>query len=307
MNIPAHRIVIDTDIGTDVDDLWTLAMVPGRPDMTLVAVTVVYVDTVLRARLASLALDGMGLDVPVARGLDIPLGGKDPLWAGFEGDGVPGLDAASPGVDGAVDLLCAETAADPGGIDVVTIGPLTNIAAAIRTDPGFAGRVGRLVVMGGEFSQGWPEHNVSADREAARTVFHAGIATTIVPLDQTRRVLLSTGDLADIHTRHPLGPLMADRGQRFRTWLRERLPTAAADASPAHDPTALLALLEPHLFEVTPMTVTVDDHGRTHGRPDPGSPVGVVTDCDPDAIHRAILDALDAQQSRPGCDPQADA
>ena len=57
------KIIIDTDIGTDVDDLWTLAVAVGLIDVDLVAVTVVYGDVGLRARLASLALTGMGVKI----------------------------------------------------------------------------------------------------------------------------------------------------------------------------------------------------------------------------------------------------
>ncbi|MFL3017276.1 MAG: hypothetical protein ACJZ2F_07095 [Acidimicrobiales bacterium] len=62
------KVIVDTDVGTDVDDLWTLAVAVGRSDVDLAAVTVVYGDVGLRARLTSLALTGMGVSVPVARG-----------------------------------------------------------------------------------------------------------------------------------------------------------------------------------------------------------------------------------------------
>ena len=168
------KLIIDTDVGTDVDDLWTLAVAVGRSDVDLVAVTVVYGDVGLRARLASLALTGMGVSVPVARGISDPMSDKEVMWAGFEGVGVPRLDAASAGSDDAVDLLCSLTAADPGNIDVVAIGPLTNIAAAIERDSTFVSNVRRLTIMGGEFGREWAEHNVSSDVTASRIVFDCG-------------------------------------------------------------------------------------------------------------------------------------
>ena len=88
--------MIDTDVGTDVDDLWTLAMVPGLPDVHLEAVTVVYADTDLRARLASVALNAMGIDAPIHRGCEQTLSGKSIMWAGHEGDGVDGIDVVGP-------------------------------------------------------------------------------------------------------------------------------------------------------------------------------------------------------------------
>ena len=287
-----RKIIIDTDIGTDVDDLWTLAVAVGRSDIDLTAVTVVYGDVGLRARLTSLALTGMGVSIPVARGIGDPMSGKEVMWAGFEGVGVPELDDASAGSDDAVDLLCSLTAADPGNIDVVAIGPLTNIAAAIERDSSFVSNVRRLTIMGGEFGREWSEHNVSSDVTASRIVFDSGIPLTVMPLDQTLRVMLTEEDLLPITESHPIGGLLADQADRFWSWLQACIPKAPRQKSPAHDPCALLTVVEPELFEFTPMAVTVDDQGRTSGNPDAQSPINVVTDLDVDRVHEAILAAL---------------
>jgi len=286
------KIIIDTDVGTDVDDLWTLAVAVGRNDIDLAAVTMVYGDVGLRARLASLALTGMGVSVPVARGISDPMSGKEIMWAGFEGVGVSGLDSASAGSDDAVDLLCSLTAADPGNIDVVAIGPLTNIAAAIKQDPSFVSNVRRLTIMGGEFDREWAEHNVSSDVVASRIVFGSGIPLTVMPLDQTLRVMLTEEDLLPVTESHPIGKLLADQADRFWSWLQACIPKAPRQKSPAHDPCALLAVMEPELFEFTPMAVTVDDQGRTSGKPDAQSCINVVTDLDVGRVHEEILAAL---------------
>ncbi len=286
------KVIVDTDIGTDVDDLWTLAVAVGRNDVDLAAVTVVYGDVGLRARLASLALKGMEVSVPVARGISDPMSGKEVMWAGFEGVGVPELDNADSGTDDAVDLLCSLTAADPGNIDVVAIGPLTNIAAAIERDSSFVSNVRRLTIMGGEFGREWAEHNVSSDITASRIVFDSGIPLTVMPLDQTLRVLLTEGDLSPVTESHPIGGLLADQADRFWSWLQACIPKAPRQKSPAHDPCALLTVVEPELFKFTPMAVTVDDQGRTSGKPDAQSPINVVTDLDAGRVHEAILVAL---------------
>ena len=286
------KLIIDTDIGTDVDDLWTLAVAVGRSDIDLAAVTVVYGDVGLRARLASLALTGMGVSVPVARGISDPMSGKEVMWAGFEGVGVPELDNADSGSDDAVDFLCSLTAADPGNVDVVAIGPLTNIAAAIERDSSFVSNVRRLTIMGGEFGREWSEHNVSSDVTASRIVFDSGIPLTVMPLDQTLRVLLTEEDLLPVTESHPIGDLLADQADRFWSWLQACIPKAPRQKSPAHDPCALLTVVEPELFEFTPMSVTVDDQGRTSGKPNAQSPINVVTDLDVDRVHEAILTAL---------------
>lgn len=293
MNGPVmRRLVIDTDIGTDVDDLWTLAMVPGLAEVELEAITVVYGDTELRARLAAHACAAMGLDVPVHRGCEEPLSGKDVMWAGHEGEGIDGLTDATYASGHAVDVLVDLAAATPNALDVVAIGPLTNIASAIERDPTFAGNLRHLTVMGGEFRRGWPEHNFASDATATEIVVGSGVAMTIMPLDQTLRIMLDRSDVAAIARSHPLGPLMADQAERFWRWLARVVPGATGDASAAHDPAALLALVEPSLFEVAPMHVEISADGRVHAVPDASSTIDVVTDFDVEAVRARLLAAL---------------
>ena len=291
-----RRLVIDTDIGTDVDDLWTLAMLPGLAGFDLEAVTLVYGDTDVRARLASVALGTMGIDAPVYRGCEQPLSGKAVMWAGHEGVGVPGLADAHYAAGDAVDVLIESAAADPGTLEVLAIGPLTNIATAIRRDPDFAGNVGRLWVMGGEFQAGWPEHNFASDAVATEIVLGSGAPISIVPLDQTLRVAVDEHDVDRIAAVHPIGPLMADEARRFWQFLsglREGMPN---DRSWAHDPLTLLAMAEPGWFTFTRMAVAVEADGRVRGTPDDSSVIEVCSDLDPVGAHAAFLRTL-------GCPP----
>lgn len=292
------RLVIDTDIGTDVDDLWTLAMVPGLPTIELEAVTVVYGDTDLRARLASVALSTLGLDVPVYRGCEQPMSGKAVVWGGHEGEGVPGIDEVSYASGDAVDVLIELAASEPRTLDVVAIGPLTNIATAIQRDPSFARNVRRLFVMGGEFQAGWPEHNFACDVEAADIVMRSGAAITVVPLDQTLRVAVDETDVDCIAAVHPLGEVMADQARRFWQWLSSLRPGMPNDRSWAHDPLTLLAVTHPHLFTFTPMAVTVEADGRVRGALDGSSKIEVVTDLEVDHTHEAFLKVLGVSTSR---------
>lgn len=287
-----RRFVIDTDIGTDVDDLWTLAMIPAFADIKVEAITVVYGDTDVRARLAIRVLTLMGLDVPVYRGCEQPLSGKDVLWAGHEGVGVPGIEDAVYRTGDAVDVLVELAATNPGSLEIVAIGPLTNIATAIGRDAQFARNVRHLFVMGGEFQWGWPEHNVASDVVATDIVIRSGIPTTIVPLDQTLRVAIDRVDVENIAAVHPIGPLMADQAQKFWHWLSTRREGMPNDRSWAHDPLTLLAAVEPASFSLTPMNVVVEPDGRVRGEPDPTSAIEVVTDLDAGATHRAVLAAM---------------
>lgn len=292
-----RRLVIDTDIGTDVDDLWTVAMIPALDDVELAAISVVYGDTELRARLAAHACDAMGIDVPIHRGREDTLSGKEIMWAGHEGEGVDGLDAATYEPGDAVDVLVDLAAATPNGLDVVAIGPLTNIASAMQRDPSFATNLRHLTVMGGEFSHGWPEHNFSSDVTATATVLASGAPMTIMPLDQTLRVQLDRADVDAIARAHTLGPLMADQAERFWRWLAKIVPGSKGDVSSPHDPLALLTLVEPSLFEIESMRVEISEDGRIQAEADASSPIGVVRDFDVEAVHARLMAALGAVEN----------
>ena len=145
-----RRIVLDTDIGTDVDDALALALTLASPELELVAVTTVAGDTMRRARIAArlLALADRA-DVPVHAGCERALSAPGGFaWFGHEGDGI--LEGSADAVSGepAVDALL-RLFGPAEELELVAIGPLTNVAVALEREPAFARRVARLTVMGG--------------------------------------------------------------------------------------------------------------------------------------------------------------
>ena len=134
------RLVLDTDIGSDCDDTVALALALASPEVDLAAVTVVSGDVRLRGRVAAhlLALGGR-TDVPVYAGCERPLGAGTFVWFGHEGielDGSRGQGALSdePAVEALLRLFDGR-----GDLELVTIGPLTNVAAALRAIPAWRG------------------------------------------------------------------------------------------------------------------------------------------------------------------------
>ncbi len=288
----AQRLIIDTDVGTDVDDLWTLAMLPASDELAVEAVTLVYGDVDLRARIATVACAAMHVDCTVHAGRSETLSGREVMWAGHEGEGVAGLDDATYSSIDAVDVLIERANLDPGTLHVLAIGPLTNVAAALEREPAFAQNVGHLTVMGGEMSSGFAEHNFSSDPTATRRVIESGISMTILPLDQTLRVRLTEFDVVAIAAVHPLGEMLEDQARRFWVWLNTIVPGVFGESSAAHDPAALLTIVRPDLFTFTPMTISVSDDGCTSGVADETSPIRVVTDLDADAVHAELIARL---------------
>jgi purine nucleosidase len=292
---------LDTDIGTDVDDLVALAMIPGLPDVDLLAVTTVYGDTDLRARIAAVACARLGVKPRIAAGEGQPLSGRPVFWGGHEGAGIDGLQEARYDRDtGAVALLHALAAQHAGRLEIVAIGPLTNLATAILADPSFVGRVAHLTVMGGDFGPAppRPEHNFLSDAIATWIVLRAGIPTTICGYEITTQVLLRSPDIDRIERSGPAGALVADQTRRFWRWREGSVPPGRSHANSPHDPMALLTAFRPDLFRFESVGIEVvgadgiggnPEAGSVRGTPELGSHVRVVRDADFAEVKEAVV------------------
>jgi purine nucleosidase len=274
--------VVDTDIGTDVDDLLTVAMLASLPDTETLALTTVYGDTALRARIAAVVAAATGVTPVIAAGRERPLSGRPVFWAGHEGAGMEGLDRVTFSDQDAVALLIELAGRHPGALEILAIGPLTNLAEAVLADPGFAGRVARLYVMGGDFRPDAPraEHNFSSDAVAAWIVLHSGMAMTVCGYEITTQVLLDQDDLDRIGEAAPAGPLIVDQTQRFWRWLDTMAPGGRAPGNSPHDPMALLTGYHPELFDIEPVRIGIVGAGPQAGQvtavPDPASRSAIV-------------------------------
>ena len=267
----AVPVVLDTDIGADPDDAIALALACASPEVRLLGVTTVDGDVHLRARMASRLL-GMAerADVPVVPGMPRPLGpGRGPTMLGFEGRGL--LDHPWAGPEAAIldgsapDWLIHTSKRTP--YHLVAIGPLSNVAVACRLDPGFAGRLLGLTIMGGVYDEGalpeaWrrtirergpiagPDHNTASDPTAALVCARSGAKTIWVTSEVTHRVPLSRAERQRLRADRPLTAALGRLIDAwYEAWLR---PTLLADDPPAipadavailHDPLTLASLL----------------------------------------------------------------
>jgi purine nucleosidase len=257
-------VILDTDIGTDVDDVVALGVLLRAPTIDLEAVTTVYVDSALRARMVRAVLQAAGrADIQVGRGIDRPLLGRDPIyWVGFEGEGL--LDTKKPDTTPwphAVDMIVERVLARPGQITILAIGPLTNIAMALLREPRVASGVRRIVIMGGivqrrldQLGMPYAEHNVRCDPEAAQIVLTSGVPITLVPLDVTTQVRVRRADLRRLHERGGLAALVADQLDRYMTHM-------GRDWTHPHDPLAAAAVIRPDFLRTQPMRVQVETAG----------------------------------------------
>jgi purine nucleosidase len=260
------RVLLDTDIGTDVDDALALAVILGSPELQLDGVTCVYGDVQLRARMVLKLLRLRGRDdVPVFAGVEPPLLGRRPVyWAGHEGEGLlePADAALRPRDEHAVDFLVRHVMAHPGEIHLLAIGPLTNVALAFRREPRLPSSLRHLTVMGGvargldDLGLPYAEHNIKCDPEAAQVVLSAGAPTTLVPLDVTTKVLVRERDLARVRAGGtPFHEAIADQVALYPRFKR-------TGATQLHDPLAAATLVRSDLLGMVDLRVEVETEGQ---------------------------------------------
>lgn len=248
-------VILDTDIGTDIDDAFALALILKSPEVKLLAVTTASGDTAARARLAAkmLWVDGRR-DVPVAAGVP---GGSMPIAQTHWADGFTSPELVS---ESAVELLKAEIDRGHGQVVIVAIGPLTNVAALLGRYPGEAKKIRRIVLMGGSIAHGYypnsgptAEYNIAADAKASQVVFTSGVPITMAPLDVTWHLQLDAAHQQRIYSRGT--PLAKALREIDKLW-GQPVPTL-------HDPMAVGLLLKPGLATLKALHIRVTDDGKT--------------------------------------------
>jgi len=246
-------IILDTDLGDSIDDAMALAFALRSPELDVRAVTTVIDDVESKTRLASkmLGIFNRG-DIALAMGATEPL--LDPVMAPsskeFEvltrNDTIP--DSARRR---AVDLIVDTLLQSRQKITVVAIGPLTNIALALKADPRIKNNIERIVIMGGAYFTNQAEYNFKRDRTAAEIVFQSGVPITAVGLDVTSQGKLREKDLDQMR-------LATDPAGQFVIRLLDLAEEQTHEANPTlHDPLAIAAIFRPDLLDFQPGTVDI--------------------------------------------------
>ena len=206
-----RRFLIDTD--TASDDAVAILMAHRWPDVQVDAVTIVAgnVPVEMGARNAGYSIELYGKSTPVFLGSPRPLQ-REPSWAFFfhGPDGMGGMNypppKRPPESEHAVDALITMIRARPGEYTLVTLGPLTNIAMALRKAPDLAHKVQQCYVMGGAAATlgnitPAAEYNIWVDPEAARIVFHSGLPILMVGWEHCRRkAALDAADMKHVRS-----------------------------------------------------------------------------------------------------------
>lgn len=240
-------VLIDTDIGDDIDDALALALALRSPELDVLGVSTVFGDMNQRSRLARKLLAVFGrAAIPVAEGARAPLAGRNRPSGCVQAAAVAPDDALPPlYAGGATQMICEMALRHPGAVTLICQGPLTNLALALTAEPRLAGALAGVTMMGsGAFP--WAEWNTRNDPEALRIVVHSGLPLTVVGLNVS---LLCTLPLADL--RRLTGsatPQAAFLSRLIALWQR-----GAANKCPQlHDPLAVAAVARPELLTYLP-------------------------------------------------------
>ncbi len=290
MNTNPLPIVLDTDIGDDIDDAYALALILASPELDLRGITTVFKNTRARARQARTILEIAGRrDVPVAAGSNgvlspritygepfatrstehgerrIPtpaaaaLADERPRQdaSAFPEEKLPPLHPAH-GVDLLIELL------SEGSVIPVTIGAMTNLAMSLIKEPRLLETIPRIVCMAGCFDRQLSEWNIRCDPVAASIVFSSGIPVTVVGLDVTMRCRFNAEQVKRLHESDR--PVAKNLSTATREWA-ERTRGGWKKGFPVlHDPLAILTLIDPDLVATRNGTVTVDTgNGEAYG------------------------------------------
>jgi inosine-uridine nucleoside N-ribohydrolase len=261
-------VILDTDIGGDIDDTWALAMLLKSPELDLKLLVTDTGNTDYRARVAAKMLEvGGRTDVPVGVGIHLAdeTGPQESWVAGYELSDYPGV-VYEDGVSALIETILDS----PDPVTLICIGPVPNISAALEREPGVAGRA-RFVGMHGSVRLGYngskeisAEYNVQAHPQACQRAFAAPWDVTITPLDTCGLVHLKGEKYRRV--RDSDDPLARAVIENYRIWakrVRWTRVNAKKRSSTLFDTVAVYLAFSEELLVMEQLGIRVTDDGYT--------------------------------------------
>lgn len=259
---PRVPVILDTDLGSDVDDAFALALAVASPELELVAITTVGQDAEDRAWMVCRFLTQVGIkQMPVAFGA--PPQPKGPIDWQIQYRRHPAAifnRTLKPLKESAVDLMARHFKQRPGEITLLCIGPLTNVARLFQEHPDAKKQVQRVVLLGGSVAVGYegkqqpePEWNIQSDIAAAKAVLASGVPLTVVPLDASGTLRLEKERRVRLFAARTM--LTYQVQNLYELWDKE--------TPVLFDPAAVSAVFNDRHFTMKDLHLEVDDKGMT--------------------------------------------
>ena len=268
------NIIFDTDPG--VDDAFALLYALNHPNINVLGITTVFgnvpVETSTKNALILSEMAQKG--TIVYQGANKPLERKVTNFPSFihGHDGLgdtnhPQSKFNASKLD-AAQFIINEINENSGNINLVAVGPLTNIANAIKQDPSIANKVNSLLIMGGSWLAGGnitpvAEANIYNDPEAAEIVFKSGLPIIMVGLDVTHKVFLSQKDIDKLSSLNNSGKFLEKISNIYIKFCKD---TRNMDGCFFHDATAVIAMTNPEFFKYKNARVYVSKDNLTRGQ-----------------------------------------
>lgn len=259
---PVQKIILDTDIGDDIDDAYALTLLATRPGVKLLGVTTAFGQTHERAQLAAKLLHVIGRDdVPVCAGRtgEAKIGTQYGWARGFTSKSIRQEDA--------VTFLKRQIDRNPGEITLIAIGALSNVGDLFARYPETASKIKGLFIMGGAVHVGYnnkppaePEWNIRCDPPAAKVVFTSGVPLTMAGLESTTMMKFDA----------PLQKRLFARGTAATDALAALTLLWGGGTPTLFDTVAVARALDQHFADEETLNVVVEPNGLT--RPGEGKP-----------------------------------
>lgn len=264
-----QKLLLDTDIGSDIDDAVCLAYLLANPECELLGITTVSGEGQYRAQLASALCENAGQEIPIYVGAEIPLlveqqqphaPQQSALMSWKHREVFPSAEA--------IYFMQDTIHNHPGEIVLLTIGPLTNVALLFRIDPIIPSLLKGLVMMCGAFEAGGNEWNAVVDPHAASIVYQAEISHhRSIGLDVTQQVTMPAEKVRKKFRNSLLQPVL----DFAEVWFEDR------DELTFHDPLAAATIFQNGICQFKRGKVSVEIYeneelGKTHWEPDVGGP-----------------------------------
>ncbi|GAC1404805.1 MAG: pyrimidine-specific ribonucleoside hydrolase RihA [Ktedonobacteraceae bacterium] len=260
-----HVVVLDTDIGDDIDDALALALALHSPEIDLRGITTVFGDTQKRAQLAQHMLHVFQReDIPIAIGVGKPLQQRHPPSGVAQAEilGNKSFERETFSTFSGPELIVQQALEHSGKLTLVCIGPLTNVAFALLIEPRIATAIKSIVMMGGSSGMPLPEWNVRSDVKAAHMILSSGIPVTMIGLNVTTRCQLCKQDIEQLRastaTQAKLLYQLITIWQQYHPRFHPRLPFL-------HDPLTVVTVCMPELLQFRDMNVHIVERGPFEG------------------------------------------
>jgi inosine-uridine nucleoside N-ribohydrolase len=260
-----EKVIIDTDIGTDIDDAFAVGLALQSSELKILGISTAWGDTHLRARLLTRFLKETGhSDIPIAVGIAKERPGKPEILSQAPYAERAPADQKYPN---AVDFLLEQIRLHPGEITLISIGPETNLGAAIDRDAATFRKLKRVVLMGGSVYRGYssfnygkthgpdPEWNILCDVQAAQKVFTPGVPLYVMPLDSTQIKLQELERAEIFKTSSALTDALL---VLYAQWSH-----GTAQTPTLFDAVAVAYAMHPELCPAQPLRLRVDDQAYT--------------------------------------------